>query len=333
MQRGRSCCAFERAKPGTGVAASTDVRPRKIAVAVDFSTESLAALEHALSLAERTGAEIVLLHAGFSPETPERIPGVLHSSYTRYAAQLAEEMARDERRLDALRAKLETRGRVVSHILVHGRADTALAEAADELGADLLVAGTHGRTGVKRFLLGSVAERVVRLTPTSVMIARGTPPDEGYRSILVPTDFTPQAALALATAVELAPTEARLELVHAWQLPAMYTAYYTPGGNEEIRAEYAVEVNQRGAELRASIERKDLSVHFLAIEGAAAHTVAETIDRRRPELVVMGSHSRRGVSRFVLGSVAERTVRHASCSVMVVREPPRAHRRGARARD
>ncbi len=291
----------------------------KIAIAVDFSTESLAALEHAVDLAERTGATLELLHAGFSPEIPERIPGALHSTYSRYETELRDSLAEDENRLVALRKKLEARGRIVSHILVQGRADSALAEAAEQVGAQLLVAGTHGRSGVSRFLLGSVAERVVRLASMSVLIARGAPPEDGYARIVVPTDFSDQAERALELALDLAPAGARIDIVHACSVPAPYMSGWTPAGERAFEETYAVEARAHGMDLLKTIERDDVKARFHLRRDSAADAIVGWLTDNPADLVVMGSHGRRGISRLLLGSVAELTVRHADCSVLIAR--------------
>ncbi len=81
-----------------------------------------------------------------------------------------------------------------------------------------------------------------------------------------------------------------------------------------MRKSAAANLDKLAAELRAG----GTVVEHSSMEGAPAHTIQEWIDANGPDLVVMGSHGRRGVRRFLLGSVAEVTVRHAACSVLVV---------------
>ncbi|HTM23281.1 MAG TPA: universal stress protein, partial [Kofleriaceae bacterium] len=190
---------------------------KKIVVGIDFSSGSEAAIRAAMRLARHTGAEVCLVHCGVVPEHPVGIPHGLETTADAYNKILAEHLASDRARLEELHQRLSGQGVVVSQLVTDGFADTTLVKVADELGAELMVLGTHGRTGVKRFLLGSIAERAVRLAGCNVMVARPADGTGPYQRILVPTDFSPSARRALVTALSLAAPGATIDLLHCWQ--------------------------------------------------------------------------------------------------------------------
>lgn len=142
----------------------------KILVPIDFSAPSENALEYAIALANKLGASIEVMHCYDLPilaspdgaiiAGPEVVRRIIDS-------------ATDA--LDKLVERHASGARLTSH-LTQGPAPAAIVERAEELGADLVVLGTHGRTGLERLLLGSVAERVVRTSPVPVLTVH--PPEK-----------------------------------------------------------------------------------------------------------------------------------------------------------
>ena len=246
----------------------------------------------------------------------------MEGAATHFERLLREHLAETRDRLEKIRERVGGNGTRVSHMVIDGFADSGLAKAAEELDADLVIVGTHGRHGLDRFLLGSVAERVVRLSSRSVMVARGDAKAAGgFRRILVPVDFSEISDRVLDTAYAMAARDATVHVFNVWELPgANWTTYDTQhakGG--ELREETTAAVVTAGAAL---IERnappKDVSVGFSAMENTASRGIQNRLDAQSYDLVVTGSHGRRGLRRFMLGSVAEATVRYAPCSVIVV---------------
>lgn len=287
----------------------------KIVVGVDFSDESEAAAKYGVKIARHTGAEVVLVHAGMvlDQERPKPIGAVSRE----WEELIQSQLNADRERLEELRTRLADSTSRVSHMVIDGFADTGLCDAAKTLGADLVITGTHGRTGVKRFFMGSVAERVVRLCETNVLVARpGAESAGGFRRILVPTDFSPQAEKALQLAMVLAASGGRIDVYHAWNTPPEMALEWTGPILEELASDAA----QSGEKLLARHHREGLTIGFDAVRAHAADGIADRLDSGEYDLVVMGSHGRRGIRRFLLGSIAERTVRHAPCSVIVVHD-------------
>jgi nucleotide-binding universal stress UspA family protein len=297
------------------------VKIEKILVGVDLSPGSDAAVAQAMNVARHTGASVCLFHAGVIVDDPTGIPDSMAGTAAAYLKIVKDQLAADRSALEALRERLSGQGVEVSHMVADGFADTAIRDAAGELHADLVVIGTHGRTGLKRFLLGSVAERVVRIAPCSVLVVRPAEPAPGYRRILVATDFSPSAAGALEMAAAVALPDARIDLVHCWELPlpldvgpaaSMERAY------AEARSGLREQIDASGARIMSE-QAPGLALRFHQVEAPPRDGILDWLEQHPADLVVTGSHGRRGVRRFVLGSVAESTVRHAPCSVLVAR--------------
>jgi nucleotide-binding universal stress UspA family protein len=285
---------------------------RKIVVGVDLSPPALIAVGQAMSMARSNGAPLVLMMVEPEPEAAELLGGT--GERTRFAADRVE--------LEELRQRLIGQGVDVSHVVTTGEIEGGLADGAARMGADLVVVGTHGHHGMRRMLLGSVAEMTVRLAASSVLVARGatTVAEGGYRRILVGTDFSAPAELAIARAVAVAAPGATIELMHACHL----TFDVDPEGTlamtlGDVREALLADALRAGGELASSWRQRGVRLGLHIVEATPREALAERASALGADLVVVGSHGRRGLRRFVLGSVAEATVRESPCSVLVVR--------------
>jgi nucleotide-binding universal stress UspA family protein len=210
-------------------------------------------------------------------------------------------------------------GLTVTRELARGHAATEILRAASA-NADLIVMGTLGRTGLAHLLLGSVAERTVREAPCPVLVVRPqeTPPALP-KTLLVPIDFSPGSDRALEYARELLVKlgAGHVVLVHAHDvedLPSLPQPHrdslawalskFAPKELEEMGSE----LKRCGLDCEASIER-----------GSPAQVICERASADHADWIVMSSHGRSGPSRWLIGSVAERVLRNAPCSVLVLR--------------
>ena len=197
---------------------------------------------------------------------------------------------------------------------------------AKEESSDLIVMGTHGRRGVDRMLLGSVTEEVVRRAPCPVFTVRKEAthaPSQLMRRILVPIDFSDASERALQHAYELAMTYgAEILVVHAIEEVILPMAY-------------GIEPKQVDADaVRPDVEQAlaDLLSKHVGIEHAQAQVrvgyppeeLLDTVKEEDIDLVVMGTHGRQGLNRLLMGSVAERIVRHAPCPVLTLQHESRS---------
>jgi nucleotide-binding universal stress UspA family protein len=287
----------------------------------DLSEASDAALERAIGIAAMHRARLVLVHAQTTEAPVSEVDNAIVEQIGEVSAAIrAEAAVRLADRLAEIQA-LGIRAAVISRL---GAPDEVLAHAAGDEAADLIVVGTHGHTGVSRFLLGSVANTTIRRAPCDVLVVRGEPVRAGFARALVATDFSPAAAKALAHAPFVVAPGAALHVVHAWQLPAGSWGATLLG---QARFPWSTVRDAVLASVKAQAD-KFAAEHghgpVELVQGPPASVITETAERGGHDLIVVGAHGNRGFRRLLLGSVAESTVRHAPCSVLVVHGPRRA---------
>jgi nucleotide-binding universal stress UspA family protein len=201
----------------------------------------------------------------------------------------------------------------------HGIPYAVLVEKAEAVRADLLIVGSRGATGLRRLLLGSVAERVVRYAHSPVLVARDSP-KSGH--VLVGTDFSDPALPAVAAAVaEARRRSANLTIVHnvgiiGTLIPSMEGMHVVPTLSLDYRQALYQSAGERLTEAMARFGGKGEPV---VTEGDAAVGIARLAETLPAQLVVVGTSGTTGLRRMLLGSVAEAVVRIAPCSVLVVR--------------
>lgn len=196
-----------------------------------------------------------------------------------------------------------------------------IVEFADERDIDLVVMGTHGRTGVNRMLMGSVAEDVVRAAPCPVLTTRGTSetaPSKHVSRILVPVDFSDGSHLAVAHARDLALTYgAQVDLLHVVE-EVVYPSTY---GIEPVELPTG-EVIENVENALADIAREEIGIEHVVVEaktGYAPATIRAYADEVGVDLIVIATHGRSGLDRLLMGSVTENVVRRATQPVFVVK--------------
>jgi nucleotide-binding universal stress UspA family protein len=147
---------------------------RKVLCPVDLSPDAGSAASEAASLAEALGAELVLLHVMAETALAFGDPLLAPGEVSQFSVPvLGEDYYKEmDKRLTGLGDKLRTGGLNVSTLLLRGTPHEAIVHAADDAHADLIVMGTHGRSGLSHLLLGSVTERVVRTAKVPVMTLR-----------------------------------------------------------------------------------------------------------------------------------------------------------------
>jgi nucleotide-binding universal stress UspA family protein len=179
--------------------------------------------------------------------------------------------------------------------------------------------GTHGRSGLARVLLGSVTEQVIRHAPCSVLAMREPGGVQPFRKVLCPIDFSDDSSHALERAAEItAPGGAGITLLHVLEPASTFSNL--PMAENSLRAMDRL-ATQELARLASNLEKKisgpvnmQIRIGRPGVETLAVLDADPTFD-----LVVMGSHGRTGIKRVLLGSVAEKVLRHAACPVLVVR--------------
>jgi nucleotide-binding universal stress UspA family protein len=290
-------------------------------VAPDFSSVSDRAVRYALDMAARTGAPLhvlyaEVLHEADSDGETDRSPA---HDLDAFRKELKEVGAVSAEALDAVSVKEETR-RDVS-------AAPAIMSYAAEADVDLIALGTHGRRGPSRILLGSVAEEVVRRAEQPVLTVREeerdrpAPSPEAIERILAPLDFSDYSRDALRAAKEFATVyDATIDALHV--VPeALHPAFYVGGVKSIYDMDPDIEetVQERLDTFVSETDGPAVEVRTNVRVGNAAPDIVEFVDENGVDLVTMSTHGHTGLDRFLLGSVAEKIVRHVRCPVITMK--------------
>ncbi len=283
----------------------------RVLVATDFSEASCRARDYAIALAA-PGATLSVLHVTALP-IPGRPEPVYVPDWLPREPSLREELAE---RLHQFAAPASAAGLRVETLTEEGvPADVILKQAA-ALRPDLIATGTHGRRGFEDWMIGSTAERVVRLAPVPVLTASSRVPRtvHGIRRVLCP--LGPEAGPdTLALAAELARRCGSALTV--MQVVDRVGCGTRDGWRQEVEAR----LKERIAELKDNVPAE-----VLVQIGRPSRRIVDMVQEHRVDLVVMGIHDGWWWSsdRGFLGSTADRVIRAAPCAVITVRRAPGA---------
>jgi nucleotide-binding universal stress UspA family protein len=209
-----------------------------------------------------------------------------------------------------------------------GRPEDVIVEKAAADKTTLIAMATHGRSGMSRWLLGSIAEKVLRATTNPLLLVRAneealTEGEAVLRSIIVPLDGSELAESVLPTAVKLARLlNVGMVLFRAYELPA--SAYY---GRENYLPNYEELKNRVKEQAQDYLDKRIEAikaegvqrVSSVLIEGSGPNEIIDYARKTPNALITMCTHGRSGVKRWVLGSVTEKVVRHSGDPVLVMR--------------
>jgi nucleotide-binding universal stress UspA family protein len=301
----------------------------KVFCATDFSEAADEAIRQADQLARVHNAELLVYHA--MPSAVGSHP-LLPQIDTQTTADLP---ALQGRLLDSLSERVSSltrRGEDDVHVQIgEGEPYAAIVSRAEAAGADLIVVGGQRPSGLKRLLIGDVAERVVRYAHCPVLVAR---PEPKSGRIVVATDFSDPALPAVTAAAEQARLrKAHVTIVHSLDLPDVAASQPRPdlgtligggGPAEPERPELHRAAQER---LASAIARLNLPADPVVTDGHPATDIPRLAAEIQADLVIVATSGRTGISRVMLGSVAEAIVRASPCSVLVVRIKSGAHRR------
>jgi nucleotide-binding universal stress UspA family protein len=297
---------------------------RKILCPIDFSEPSRRAIDYATTIAGWYGSEVTVLHCH---------PQINNASAKLPIPAGREEISPIEReRLLALVREcadpLRSAGRSALFALREGDPVREILRHAEGLPADLIILGTHGRGGLERLLLGSVAETVLRkaVCPVLTVPRQAGPPAAGtpaiFKRILCPTDFSETSLRAVEYAFSLAKeADARIILLHATEIfpenGAMPEAGSVDMEQHLRRIEQAA--RQRLRELIPSDASLWSQPETTVVDGRAHREILRAAEERQVDLIVMGVRGSGAVDRLLFGSTTQQIVRHATCPVLTVR--------------
>jgi nucleotide-binding universal stress UspA family protein len=291
--------------------------------ATDFSRWARRAEDYACALACSWKASLTVLSVAEFP------PG-LNPDYVVNQQYLADLLKHASAQLADLKGRAERRGIEVTTRVATGIPSEEVISAAQAEDSDLLVVGTRGKTGLAHVLLGSTAERVIRGAPCPVLAVRTEPTDTQderalsrpvtLERILVPVDFSDCSLDALEYAVVLAQqAKASLMLLHVLE-PVSYGLDFTLSHirtREQVRESWT----KRLEGLVSSHQHSHVPMEFRLRGGFPADSILDSAQTLSCDLIVMGTHGRRGISHTISGSVAEAVLRKAHCPVIAVRSP------------
>lgn len=290
-----------------------------ILLATDFSKPARRAYAYALKLSGITKARLVLLHVvkampGFETWSPSARRSI-QSLRTKALLELGRmvRIAKDD-------------GIAAEYKLIVGIPEDSILKVAEQIRAELIAMGTHGRTGWDRLQLGNTAETLLRHARCPVLTVHAStaadapvnPRRVKLKTILVALDFSASSEAALRAATWLAQrADARVILVHA-------------AGSVSRKRGRAVESADHGVDrlFQRAVEaaRAERSVIGRIVEpGSPVEVILDQAKRASADLIVTGTNGRRGVERLLLGSVAESIVRRAGCPVLVAKAGPQTH--------
>ena len=291
------------------VARSDRLQFRNVLFATDFSPSSEAAFPHALAIARQYSGILYVAHIttpdmyGYAPE--ESVP-LIFEQIRRHARET----------MAAFTEKQNFLGVPFSTLFGEGEVWDTMEKMVAEHSIDLIVAGTHGRRGLKKLVMGSVAEELVRVATRPVLTVGPEcphPADKPFRAILYATDFSSHALRARDCAASLADC-----------FQAKLIALHVVGGVSRSLDDQKREEEQATAMLRETVGLDDAGfpidfhVHF----GHPAEEILRAASERKADLIVMSVRGAGAAPRLstAFGSIAHQVLSQSPCPVLTVRE-------------
>lgn len=285
-----------------------------ILAGTDFSAPARHAADRAARLAHETGAALALMHvlSGGALQELRQWLGADHA--------MEQQLHDDARRqLAALASELRTHRHVAARTVnASGSVLDEINREAEVLDAALLVLGARGAGFLRRLVLGSTSERLLRRTTRPVLVVRQTP-HERYRRALVALDFSPWSAHAITLARRVAP-HARLLLFSAWQVPfeeKLHFAGVDAATIDRYRQQARAAATQRMHALAARSGLKPSDWETCIVEGDASQRIVEHEQEKDCDLVVLGKHGQSATEDLLLGSVSKHVLAEGTTDVLV----------------
>jgi nucleotide-binding universal stress UspA family protein len=307
------------------------VEIRNILCPIDFSDGSRRALDHAIAIARWYGSTITVQYVSVGPSLASSLgpPGFERITITQPDPRVL--LADVNRFVESEAAP----GMPIRTMVSEGPAAARILGQAADMAADLLVMGTHGRSGFERLLLGSVTEKVLRKATCPVLTVPRRHPDAVpasrvvFRNILCAVDFSDCSLHALAYAMSLAQeADARLTLLHVlgYDVGHAYDRLDHPAPDDQLtlaefrRRSEALAVDRLRGLVPAAVDA-GATVRPLVVPGRPAEEILRVANDEQSDLIVVGVQGRGRADLVLFGSTANRIVREAVCPVLTLRGP------------
>ncbi|MBV7339502.1 universal stress protein [Chloroflexi bacterium TSY] len=296
---------------------------RRIIVPLDTSELAEAILPYIQQLDPNQRAEIMLVsvlesnHYGYAlasndPVVATRLFSTLNETYEHY--------------LSVIKESLNAQGYSAQAEIVRGDAAQSIVDAAEQFNADLIAMTTHGRTGIARWALGSVADRIIRTADQPVFLVRNEieiPEKPSLKRILVPLDGSELAETAFTQAQTLAKELSgsivtlrvlepfsRLERELIWQQHLVV---------DDVEFERRTDAEEYLHKIESRMDAADIPCESKLYSGNPVSAIQQVTKEEEIDLIVMSTHGRSGYSRWVYGSVASRVLHSANCPLLLIR--------------
>ena len=293
-----------------------------ILFATDFSPGSVTAFRYAVEWAKTFEASLTILHVVSLQPGLDIDAGIAQRflEEQRKAAKEQLQQLLEEAQQEIPNAKIELLGGLPSDIITQMAKDQKM---------DLLVTGTHGWTGFNRVVFGSVAERVIQRAPCPVLCVPHRETDKVAamhqlhilpKQVMLPLNFSDCSMDAFEYAVQFAKwVDAPLTLIHAIE-PLSYSLDFTLTHPLEETSKRE-QVKNRLTELTDVLSKQGLSAQYELLDKPPVEATLELSAAQEADLIIMGSHGRKGLSRLILGSTASRVLEQSPYPVLTVKSP------------
>ncbi|MBI3959779.1 MAG: universal stress protein [Chloroflexi bacterium] len=294
---------------------------RKILIPLDGSPFAERVLAFVREVAKPQTSELLLVHVTQpSQYYTVLVPDAMHTVDITHWQQQAENY------LKRMTAELQAEGYDVTPVMSEGDVASTICNVADAQDADLIAMTTHGRSGIEKWVLGSVADRVIRSAHQPVFLVRPQEdqmPSVPIRRILVPLDGSRLAEKALPEAITLAKVNgSEIWLLQSVEFPEYWGEEYA--GMHALPSLISTEEQEAAAReyllhMAEGLTAEGIPAQIVVTTGHAASAISDVVADNDMDLIVMCTHGRSGLSRWVFGSVAEKVVRLAQCPVLLIR--------------
>lgn len=296
----------------------------KILVPLDGSPFAERALAPALALAEQGQGQVILLSVSYSNQ-------IMLNDWNGYGYLYLEQFLEISRRqfgdyLQAVTSQHKRPNLTLKTLIKEGDEASAIVDTAVEEEVDLIVMASHGRSGFSRWVLGSVAERVLRTAPCPVLLMRE---DKPLNHIMITLDGSALSEYALEPGMEVASrlgshvtllsveplVEVAQEMVLALEQAGVKHEQPT---HEDFYERVSRYLQQQADKLPPTLKQ---AIYIKPKQGPVVEVILDTIESDKVDLVVMSTHGRSGLKRWLYGSVTDKVLHSAPCNLLIMRPP------------
>ncbi len=284
----------------------------KILLATDGSEYSEGAIREAIKLAKACASRLTVMSViDNNPEFEALAPQIIEKK-----VKLARQY------LDTVEARAKEAGIECETLVLEGEdAYRTITDEAARNKSTMIVMGRRGRTGLKRLVIGSVTARVIGHSSCNVLVV---PKDAtlDFKSIVVATDGSKYSTAAVAEAITIAKRNgSALTVIAAVPSDLLTTTDidFTMNQQQLIAENEMKEAEKNAKEAKEKAQRESVDAKAFVLSGRPYETIIQTAQETKADLIVLGSHGRTGIEKFLMGSTAERVILLSSCSILVVK--------------